>query len=272
VKSDRPTRTRYTIDALARGLEVLALFGAERPALTLRDIVDASGLNKTTAFRIVATLEALGYLEQDERRRYRPGARVLELGFAALSGMELRQLARPHLERLAHELDETASLAVLSRERRDIIYIDRVRNRSIVGVVLGVGSHLPAHSAALGKVLLADMAPSEIDAWLAGAELAPLTKRTLVDRAALLEDLGRIRRRGYALNEQELAIGLRAAAAPIYDASRRAIAAIGVSGTTTTITPTRLLEQIGPAVADAAARIARAVGYGGPPCAGPTDE
>jgi IclR family pca regulon transcriptional regulator len=254
-------RNRYTIDALARGLEVLALFGAERPALTLSEIVAASAINKTTAFRIVATLEALGYLEQDERRRYRPGVRVLELGFAALSGMELRQVAHPYLERLALELDETASLAVLSRERRDIVYIDRVRNRAIVGVVLSVGSHLPAHSAALGKALLADMHQAEILSWLQGAELRPFTDHTLVTPDALIADLAAIRERGYALSDQELAIGLRAAAAPIYDSSRRAVAAIGVSGTTTTISAERLAQHIGPAVAQAAAHISLALGY-----------
>ncbi len=254
------TRTRYTIDALARGLEVLALFSAERPALTLREIVDALGLNKTTAFRIVATLETLGYLEQYERR-YRPGVRVLELGFAALNGMEVRQAARPYLERLAQQLDETASLAVLSREQRDIVYIDRVRNRAIVGVVLSAGSHVPAHTAALGKVLLADLPPAELEAWLAGAALQAFTERTLVEHGALLADLEAIRARGYAISDQELAIGLRAAAAPIRDASRRAVAAIGISGTTTTISPERLENELGPAVAEAAGRISLALGY-----------
>src|SRR5262245_13643420 len=142
---------RYTIEALARGLEVLALFSAERTALTLTEIVAALKLTKSTAFRVVATLEQQGFLEHDAAtRRYRPGLAVLQLGFAALSGLEVRQVTRPHLERLADDLGETASLAVLDRDGRDIIYVDRVRNRAIVGVVLGVGSRVPAHAASLG--------------------------------------------------------------------------------------------------------------------------
>src|SRR5918912_3144213 len=100
------TKSRYTIEALARGLEVLALFTAERPALPFNAIVEALGLSKSTVFRILATLEQLGYLEHDPAtRRYRPGLKVFQLGFAALAGLELQQVARPHLERLALDVD-----------------------------------------------------------------------------------------------------------------------------------------------------------------------
>jgi IclR family pca regulon transcriptional regulator len=255
---------RYTIEALARGLEVLSLFSAERPTLSLGAIVAELGMTKSTAFRVVATLESLGYLEQEPgAHRYRPGLAVLQLGFAALSGLEVRQVARPHLEQLAQRLDETASLAVLDRDGRDIIYVDRVRNRAIVGVVLGVGSRVPAHAASLGKVLLADRSPAELEEWLAAGAPRPFTERTLTGREALLAELAAVRERGFATSDQELAAGLRGAAAPIRDSSGRAVAAVSVSGPSASLSLERLERDVAPAVVETARRISRALGYAG---------
>src|SRR5581483_1227400 len=261
------TKSRYTIEALARGLAALALFTAERPSLPFNEIVEALGLPKSSAFRVIATLEQLGYLEQNPTtRHYRPGLKVFQLGFAALAGLELQQVARPQLERLAAELDETASLAVL--EGADIVYIDRIRNRAIVGVMLGIGSHLPAHCASLGKVLLADLPEPELAQRLSHANLARMTDNTIVDRAALLAELAEIREHGYAISDQELAAGLRAVAAPIRDRSRRAVAAINISGPTTTLNRERLEQAVVPAVVAAAERISRGLGYAPPRDAG----
>ena len=261
------TKSRYTIEALARGLEVLSLFTAERPALPFNDIVEALGLTKSTAFRILATLEQLGYLDHDPAtRRYRPGLKVFQLGFAALSGLELQQLARPLLERLALELNETASMAVL--QGADIVYVDRIRNRAIVGVVLGVGSHLPAHCTSLGKVLLADLTEAELQERLSHANLARMTDHTIVDRAELLAELAEIRRYGYAISDQELAAGLSGVAAPIHDRTGRVVAAINISGPTATLGRARLEQAIMPAVVDTAVRISLALGYTPRPDAG----
>ncbi|MDZ4716970.1 MAG: IclR family transcriptional regulator [Roseiflexaceae bacterium] len=254
-------RNRYTIDALARGLEVLAVFSAARPSLTLAEIVALLGMNKSTIFRVVATLESLGFLEHDPTtRRYRPGLAVLQLGFAALSGLEMRQIAHPQLELLAEEFHETASLAVLDRDGRDIVYIDRVRNRAIVGVVLGVGSRVPAHTASLGKALLAELSDADLSEWLAAAPPRALTEQTLTSREQLMADLAATRVRGYAMSDQELAVGLRGAAAAIRDASGRAIAAVSVSGPAATLTLERIEQSVGPAVAAVAARISQALG------------
>jgi IclR family pca regulon transcriptional regulator len=150
-------------------------------------------------------------------------------------------------------------MAVL--EGADIVYIDRIRNRAIVGVVLGIGSHLPAHCASLGKVLLADLPEPELLARLNHTQLPRMTDHTITDRAALLTELAEIQRRGYAISDQELAVGLRGVAAPIRDRSRRAVAAINVSGPTSTISRERLEQAIMPAVVATAARISQALGY-----------
>jgi len=255
-----PSKNRYNIEALARGLEILSLFSVERPALSLSQIVETLQLNKSTAYRVLSTLEALGYLEQDAvTRLYRPGLRVLQLGFTAVNSLEMRQIARPHLEKLSQDLGETVSLAALDGFRT--VYVDRVRNQAIVGVTLGVGSSLPAHCSSLGQVLLADLPASDLDALLAAHELAAYTPKTLTCAADLRARLEDIRQRGYAIGDEELAPGLRAASASVRDSSGRAVAAVNVTGSTDRLSYQRLDEEIIPALLETAARISTALGY-----------
>lgn len=252
-------KSRYNIEALARGLELLALFSAERPSLSLSQIVEALPLNKSTAYRILATLEAQQYLVQDPLTRlYRPGLKVLQLGFTALNSLEVRQIARPHLEKLAQALDETVSLAVLDGFRT--VYIDRIRNQSIVGVMLGIGSSLPAHCTALGKVLLADLAAGELDTMLTTHDLRAYTPKTITTPEVLRVALATIRQQGYALDDEELSAGLQAVAAPLYDQTGRVVAAVNVTGTTLNISPARLRDEILPALKAAVHEISLALG------------
>ena len=262
VSAVRNQGSQYEIEALVRGLDVLKLFTQERPRWSLSEIVEALDISKSTAFRVLATLESSGYLERDSQsRQYRPGVNVLELGFVALSGLEVRQVAHPHLERLALDLNETSSLAV--REGTDIVYVDRVRNRAIVGILLGVGSRGPGHCTGLGKALLAELDPDELEGMLGDGKLQRYTPRTIVDIAKLAADLKRVRQRGFATNDEEFVVGLRTVAAPIRDRSGVAVASIGVSGPVGSISRERMLTELGPAAAAAAAEISRELGLRG---------
>jgi IclR family pca regulon transcriptional regulator len=252
--------SRYNIEALARGLEILGLFTFDTPSLSFAEIVTALKSNKSTTFRVLSTLQAMGYLERvPATRRYRPSLKVLQLGFTAINRLEVRQVARPYLEQLAQELDETVSLCVLNGT--DVVYVDRVRNRAIVGVVLDIGSHLPAHCTTMGKILLADLPPKDLESFLNGAELTRYTARTVTEKEALFTEFSQIRRNGYALSNGELAAGLRAAGTAIRDNSGKVVAAINVSGSATTISLRRLKKEIVPALMRAAARISLALGY-----------
>ena len=252
--------SRYNINALTRGLKVLELFTLETPSLTLTEIVHTLKLSKSTAFRVVSTLQAQGYIERDpSTHRYRPSLKVLQLGFTAINSLGLRQVARPYLERLALEVNETVSLCVLSD--MDIIYVDRVRNHAIVGVMLNVGSRLSAHCTALGKVLLAHLPPEELSSRLAQTMLEPCTSHTIVNRESFLGELASIRQQGYAIDDEELTFGLRAVAAPIRDASQKAIAAINVTGSVMTMTLERIDHEFRSAVMKMAEQISSALGY-----------
>ncbi len=251
---------RYNIEALSRGLQVLSLFTAESPSLSLTRISGAMGINKSTVFRILATLETMGYLERDAASRlYRPSLSVLRLGFTAMNGLEVRQIARPYLETLAQEVKETVSLGVMNGT--EVIYVDRVRNHAIVGLTLDAGSSLPAHCTTLGKVLLAQRSPEQLEKFFAKVTMKEYTPRTVVDPRALLSELAGVRRNGYALCDGELAVGLRAAGAPVGDDSGKIIAAVNVSGSSLTISLQRLRKQIVPAVVKTAGEISVALGY-----------
>jgi IclR family pca regulon transcriptional regulator len=253
----------YIIESLQRGLQVLSLFNRERSALTLTEIVEATGLNKSTTFRIVNTLDSSGYLERDpDTRQYRPGLKVLQLGFTAISSLEFSQLARPYLRKLSETTGETTSLSVL--DALEVIYVDRIRSRQIiVGIVLGIGSRIPAHCASMGKVILAHLPPQELARRLDQTPLTPCTSNSKIDRPAIEAELMQVRRQGYATNDEELEVGLRAVAAPIWDHNNQVVAAINASGSVRTISNKRLLSEIMPQVCHTAELISLALGYGG---------
>jgi len=249
----------YTIEALQRGLHVLSLFTRETPSLSLTEIKDAAALNKTTAFRIIATLEAAGYLVRNPRtKQYRPSLKVLQLGFTAVSSLEFRDIARPYLQQLSQDVDETVSLSVL--DGLDVVYVDRIRRKQIVGVVLGIGSRIPAQCGSMGKVMLAHLPSEELTQRLNNS-LAPCTPHTIIDQAAFAKELAQVREQGYALNDEELEIGLRAVAAPVWDHTNQVVAAINVTGSVRTISQQRMVEDLAPKLKDTAVQISSSLGY-----------
>lgn len=254
------TETSYTIESLQRGLRVLALFSRARPALSLSQIKDAVGLNKSTVYRILFTLEEAGYLERDpETRLYRPGLKVLQLGFTAISSLEIRQVARPFLRQLAEEVGRTASLSVL--DGIEVVYVDRVRYHEVIGVMLGTGSRIPAHCASLGKAMLAFLPPEELRQRLDGADFVPCTDNTIANRADLEADLAKVRQRGFSINDEEWVLGLRSTAAPIMDENGAVAGAINVSVPTAEVSYEELISRFSPAVHATAAQISAKLGY-----------
>jgi IclR family pca regulon transcriptional regulator len=252
--------TRYAIESLKRGLSVLSLFTRDSSELSLTEIANSADLNMTTSLRIASTLEGAGYLQRDpDTKRYRPSLKVLQLGFSAVRSLDVRQVARPHLERLSRETGETVSHSAL--DGLEVIYVDRIRNRRIVGVILGIGSRLPAHCTSMGKAMLAFRPEDELNELLRGAELSACTANTKTTVEALSEDLERVRRQGYSTNNEELAIGLRAVAAPVWGEGGQVVAAINISGSTETISRKRLRQELAPQVMETASHISQALGH-----------
>ncbi|MEV4578696.1 IclR family transcriptional regulator [Nonomuraea jabiensis] len=214
------------VQSLARGLAVIRAFSATDPELTLSQVARATGLSRAAARRFLLTLEDLGYVRSDGRL-FSLTPRVLELGYAYLSSLSLPEVADPHLERLAAEVHESASVAVLDGE--DVVYVARVATARIMRVAISIGTRFPAYCTSMGRVLLAALPPAELDAYLEGASLRRLTSHTIVLPAALRAELGKVRGRGWAMVDQELEEGLRSIAVPIRDRSGRTVAAVNVS-------------------------------------------
>jgi IclR family transcriptional regulator, pca regulon regulatory protein len=218
---------RYS-QSLARGLAILQSFTAENNVRGLVEISDEVGIGRSTTHRYIVTLQALGYVEQDADRKYRLGLRVTDLGMAALNANDLRDRAQPILQELRDSARLTASLAV--REKDEILYLDRVpsRRRGGVDAAVGVGSRWPAHSTALGKVLLADAPQEELAEILSEAPLRRMTPATIVAKRALRTGLERVRDEGFASEDRECNLELIAIAVPVYAPNGEAIAAIAL--------------------------------------------
>jgi IclR family transcriptional regulator, pca regulon regulatory protein len=213
------------IQSLERGLNVIRCFDADHPDMTLSEVANLTGLTRATSRRLLLTLEELGYVSSDGRR-FSLTPRVLDIGYAYLSSLDVQQIAQPFLEALSEQVNESVSVTVL--DETDIIYVARVPTTRIMTISLGLGSRLPAHCTSMGRVLLAELAEDEIRALLP-EKLAPRTDRTIRTRDELDTVLDQVRQQGWALVDEELEIGVRSVAAPLRDSTGRAFAAMNVS-------------------------------------------
>jgi IclR family transcriptional regulator, pca regulon regulatory protein len=214
------------IEALARGLEVIAAFAPNRPAMSLTDVASATGLARPTARRILLTLSELGYVRA-EGSGFTLTPRVLELGVAYVGSMGLWDVARPHMTRLSERTDESCSIAQL--DGSDIVYVARVAVPKIVALTVQIGTRFPALQTSLGKVLLGALCPEEVDAVLAEPSRSGLTPRWRPHQAEREAELREVRARGWALTDEQLTLGIRSVAAPLRDGQGRVIGALNVN-------------------------------------------
>jgi IclR family pca regulon transcriptional regulator len=216
---------RQSLQSLERGIAVIQVFSRERPALTLSEVARLTGITRATARRILLTLEDLGHVRSDGRL-FSLTPRVLTLGWAYLSSLNLWETAQPLMEELTKQTNESCSAATL--DLPDIVYVARVPTSRIMTIALGIGTRLPAHCTSMGRVLLAALPEPELEDFLATARLEAYTDRTIVDPERLRQTIHTVREQGWALVDQELEIGLRSIAAPLR-VDGRTIAAINVS-------------------------------------------
>lgn len=212
--------------SLARGLAVIQAFSEPRQRLTISHLSSKTGLSRAAVRRCLYTLTKLGLTGCDDSFHFflRPG--VLALGYSYISSTPLAAAALPVLEHVSHLVHESCSLAAL--DRFDIVYIARFNVTRIMSVDLGVGSRLPAFCTSMGRVLLANLPDSELDAYLASVQLNRFTDRTVTDVGKLRETLRLVRRAGYAIVDQELELGLRSLAVPVRTPAGNVAAAVNI--------------------------------------------
>src|SRR5690625_2193404 len=179
--------------------------------MTLTEVAEATGLSRATVRRFVHTLVHLGYMRANEKH-FALTPKIMNLGFAYLASQPLVELVDPVLANLSQELGQSTSVSVL--DGTDVVYIARQETTSIMRINITVGTRFPAYATSMGRVLLAGLTPSELDAYFEAADLTEVTDRTITDEATLRTELEAIRHHGYAVVEEELEVGLASVAVP----------------------------------------------------------
>jgi len=210
--------------SLARGLLVIQAFSQQSLHLSISQLSKRTGLPRASVRRCLHTLSKLGFAGSDDGRTFYLLPRVLVLGHSYLSSVPLSTVAQPVLERLSHILHESCSIALL--DGIDIVYVARATVTRIMAIDLGVGTRLPAFCTSMGRVLLANLPPEEMESLLSRVEFSRYTDRTLTSVEQLHRALLAARRDGYAIVDEELEVGLRSMAVPVQNRMGRVVAAI----------------------------------------------
>lgn len=243
-----------TSRSLEYGVAILESFSRERQELGIAALADFVGISRSTTHRYAATLVALGFLEQDAKRKYRLSTRAANPGSAAIAAVRLQVHARAVLEELREQTGHTVSMGVLERGR--VIYIYRLLGHRLgqhaIDADLGVGASVPMHCTALGKALLASLSDAERREALAGVRLTQYGPRTITDKSALVAELDRISPHGVVLSDEEAMGGSRSIAALVRSPSGERPLAIDVTAPSATYTLEQLVEQVGPHIERAA--------------------
>ncbi|OGW40529.1 MAG: IclR family transcriptional regulator [Nitrospirae bacterium GWD2_57_9] len=220
-------KVNYTIQSVSHALDILESFTKTEDELGVTELSKRLGLHKNNVFRLLATLEHRGYIEQNKTtENYRLGAKTLQIGSIFIEQRECRRQARPIIEKLMSLSGETAVVAVLRGNK--VIYMDSVETNRTVRAVSRIGAMLPAHCTAVGKAHLAVLPSSEIERLYPEPSLPALTEKSIKTRELLMADLKRTVERGYAVENEECDLEVGSIAVPVKDFSRNIIAAVAI--------------------------------------------
>jgi DNA-binding IclR family transcriptional regulator len=249
------------VAALRNGLQVLKSFSVTEPVLGVTEIARRIGLSPSTVYRALVTLAEEGLVERDSGSdRYRLSVGVVALAGPLLANLDIREVARPYLEQLALASRESVNLGIWNRT--EAVNIEQVPGPGIIKHLAPLGRRNPAHASATGKVLLAFSPQPDLQEIL-DRGLYRLTDRTIVEPAALIQELARVRKDGYAINNEEMVNELVAFAAPVFDHRGRVVAAVSVSAPSFHA-PAERFPFFAALVVDTAKDISRRMGYSEP--------
>jgi DNA-binding IclR family transcriptional regulator len=251
------------VQTIERASSILDILGQNPQGISIRELSTKIKLPKGTTHRLLSSLSYFGYVRQDPKtRNYLLGLKLVELGQLLLSQLDLRKEAEPFLKDLAERTKETVHLVFL--DRNEIVYIDKVetdQNPSGLKMASRVGLRNPAHSSAVGKVLLAHFPEEELKNFIKEKGLAKRTENSIVDPAQLKEHLKSVRAQGYAIDDEENEKGIRCVAAPIYNEVGKTVAAISISGPAFRITKKVIQESLKKEVMETALKISQRLGF-----------
>jgi len=254
-------KDRNFITSLARGLLILEAFDEASPKLGIADLAKRTGLSKSTVFRLIHTLRSLGYIiPAGEESKYSLGPKVLGLGFAVLSSLELRDVAQPYLLELSHQTQETVNLAVLDGWK--LIYVERIKTQQIVNINLHVGSRLELYNTAMGRVLASFQKEDWLSRYLKYLEQIPGAETYRKDKGRkLLKILEEVKKNDFAVNNEELTPGLRSVAAPVRNRAGKVVGAVNIAVSSSRYSLEELKEKLIPPLQKITQVISSALGY-----------
>jgi IclR family pca regulon transcriptional regulator len=228
-RKDKGGASKNKVQSLAKGFRVLEAFTAQDAELTMAEVARKAGIDNATAFRFLNTLVEIGYVSHvQDTRKFRLALKVLDLGFNAIARLDLRERARPILRGLTGVVNEAASVGVL--DGSDVIYVERVQaGLARLGVDIRIGSRVPAYSSAVGHSILAWLPLSVQVSILQSQPRKQLTETTPTDLDVLLARLVEVRRRGYAVSDQETVSGVYVLAAPVLDIDGVPVAGLSIA-------------------------------------------
>jgi len=224
----------YQLHSLDRAVSVLEVLSMSDVPLGLAEICQRMGLHKSTAHRSLMVLERSMLIERTGENRFRLGMKLHELGNRAVEQSDLRSRVHPFFRRLSTQVGETVHLSVL--RDTSIVYLDKMEPKHRIRMACRVGITNPVYCTSMGKAMLAFQPEKSIEQVIAKIRFTPFTHKTLRSPEALLKSLERVRRRGYAIDDEEIEVGVRCIGAPIFNEDHEPVAAVSVSGPSSRIT------------------------------------
>jgi DNA-binding IclR family transcriptional regulator len=217
----------YFVASLAKGLRILEVL-AENGEMSVSRMAAHLDTSRAASHRFLTTLRDLGYVEKTEEGRFRLSFKVLELGMKKLEGFEIRHTVYPFMQEISQAFGETVNLG--HWDGNAIVHLDKVNSKEILRLDVGMGAAAPAYCTGLGKAVLAFLSDRELSAYLESMTLVAMSPKTIVSVDRLKAEIARIRRCGYAVDDEELSLGLRCVAAPIFDYTGKPNYALSISG------------------------------------------
>lgn len=247
------------IQSVERAADVLELFLSNNQELSVKEISDKLGLSKSTVHGIIKTLAYRGFLIQNlDNMKYKLGLKLFELGNAVSNQFNIVEIARPIMKKLVEDLKETVHLVLY--EHGEVIYVEKMDGPHTLRIYSQIGKKAPIHCTGVGKAILAFQEEEDIDWLLSNNDLEKFTQYTLTDKVEIKKHIQTVRQLGYSVDDEEIEIGLKCIAAPIFDRYGKAIAAISCSSPKFRLSEERSNEVI-QSIKQAAMSISESIGY-----------
>ncbi|NIK78690.1 DNA-binding IclR family transcriptional regulator [Paenibacillus castaneae] len=253
-------KKNYIVPALEKGLMILEKLAKSNEPLRITDIHEQMGIPKTSVFMIMSTLETMEFIERVDDNRYKVTMKLYNIGIETLSKYDIREVARPYMEKLAQQLRYTVHLAILSRGKA--VYIEKVNAPTFVQFDTKIGQSMHLHSSAVGKVLAAYLDSASLDEILKDAIFVQATDHTITSPLTFKNFLSTVREMGYAIEDEEGEVGVRCIGAPIFDDKGVVVAALSVTGVRNDLQSIHF-QEIGSVVKEHCRHISEQLGYKG---------